>query len=105
MRSALLDLTPVIPVTACHQRNYVETYSRFMPDQSCAAWCVVRLHLARLPATIMPCIAPDKVFWYDGILWKARQPRTDAGIRMTDARSWGVSRPSPDQREGSQWPS
>ena len=29
MRSALLDLTPVIPVTACHQRNYVETYSRY----------------------------------------------------------------------------
>src|SRR2546425_2851370 len=28
MRSALLDLTPIIPVTACHQRNYVETYSR-----------------------------------------------------------------------------
>src|SRR6266851_5926949 len=30
MRSAWLDLTPIIPATACHQRNYVERYSRFM---------------------------------------------------------------------------
>jgi hypothetical protein len=29
MRSALLDLTPIIPATACHQRNYVERYSRY----------------------------------------------------------------------------
>jgi uncharacterized protein YjbI with pentapeptide repeats len=29
MRSALLDLTPIISATACHQRNYVERYSRF----------------------------------------------------------------------------
>jgi len=28
MRNALLDYTPIIPVTACHQSNYVETYSR-----------------------------------------------------------------------------
>ena len=28
MRSALLDLTPIIPATACYQRNYVETYCR-----------------------------------------------------------------------------
>ena len=28
MRNAVLDLTPIIPATACHQRNYVETYSR-----------------------------------------------------------------------------
>jgi hypothetical protein len=30
MRNALLDLTPIILATACHQRNYVETYSRFI---------------------------------------------------------------------------
>jgi hypothetical protein len=30
MRSAWLDLTPIIPATACHQRNYVERYSRCM---------------------------------------------------------------------------
>ena len=29
MRNAVLDLTPIIPTTACHQRNYVERYSRF----------------------------------------------------------------------------
>src|SRR2546426_10242598 len=29
LRNALLDLTPIIPATACHQRNYVETYSRY----------------------------------------------------------------------------
>ena len=37
MRSALLDLTPIIPATACHQRNYVERYSRFIDDQQLAA--------------------------------------------------------------------
>ena len=30
LRNALLDFTPIIAATACHQRNYVETYSRFM---------------------------------------------------------------------------
>src|SRR5712691_4653734 len=29
MRSAWLDLTPIIPATACHQRNYVKRYSRY----------------------------------------------------------------------------
>jgi integrase/recombinase XerD len=29
MRNAVLDLTPIIPTTACHQSNYVERYSRF----------------------------------------------------------------------------
>jgi hypothetical protein len=29
MRNAVLDFTPIIPVTACHQRNDVETYSRY----------------------------------------------------------------------------
>jgi hypothetical protein len=29
MRNAVLDLTPIIPTTACHQRNYVERYSRY----------------------------------------------------------------------------
>ena len=28
MRSALLNLTPIIAATACYQRNYVERYSR-----------------------------------------------------------------------------
>jgi hypothetical protein len=29
MRNALLDYTPIMPATACHQSSYVETYSRF----------------------------------------------------------------------------
>ena len=28
LRSALLDVTPIIPATACHQSNDVERYSR-----------------------------------------------------------------------------
>src|SRR5262249_10898567 len=30
LRIALPDLTPIISATACHQRNYVERYSRFI---------------------------------------------------------------------------
>ena len=29
MHNAVLDLTPIIPTTACHQRNDVERYSRY----------------------------------------------------------------------------
>src|SRR5207253_10184919 len=29
LRNAVLNVTPIIPATACHQRNYVERYSRF----------------------------------------------------------------------------
>jgi hypothetical protein len=29
MRNVVLDFIPIIPATACHQRNYVETYSRY----------------------------------------------------------------------------
>ena len=29
LRSVVLDLIPIIAATACHQRNYVETYSRY----------------------------------------------------------------------------
>ena len=35
LRNAVLDVTPRIPTTACHQRNYVERYSGFRrPRQS-----------------------------------------------------------------------
>ena len=34
MRNAVLNLTLIIPATACHQRNYVERYSRYKSDQS-----------------------------------------------------------------------
>jgi hypothetical protein len=30
LRNALLDFTSIIPATACHQRNDVEAYSRFI---------------------------------------------------------------------------
>src|SRR6266446_710722 len=30
LRNELLDLSPSVPITTCHQRNYVETYSRYM---------------------------------------------------------------------------
>ena len=33
MRNALPDLTTIVPATACHQRNYVETYSRYKRER------------------------------------------------------------------------
>ena len=33
LRSALPDLTPIISATACHQRNYVARYSRFIIER------------------------------------------------------------------------
>ena len=30
LRSVVLDVTPIISATACHQRNYLERYSRFI---------------------------------------------------------------------------
>src|SRR5712671_4968223 len=32
MRNAVLHLTLIIPATACHQRNYVERYSRYKEE-------------------------------------------------------------------------
>src|SRR5882672_11933787 len=37
MRKAVLNLTLIIPATACHQRNYVERYSRSILGGSKAA--------------------------------------------------------------------
>ena len=34
MRNALLDLTTIVPTIACHQRDDVETYSRFIVSSS-----------------------------------------------------------------------
>jgi hypothetical protein len=53
MRSALLNLTPIIAATACYQRNYVERYSRYniegfwrvMKDTIGAGRCFANLHL------------------------------------------------------------
>ena len=38
LRSALLDLTPIIPATACHQRNDVERYSRYKSVGGSRPW-------------------------------------------------------------------
>src|SRR5262249_48373039 len=46
-RSVLLDLTPIIAATACHQRNYVERYSRYKAPYANLAG----LDYAALPAT------------------------------------------------------
>src|SRR5438093_4805247 len=34
MRKAALNVTLKIPATACHQRNYVERYSRFIVNEN-----------------------------------------------------------------------
>src|SRR5215471_21103254 len=34
MRSTWRDLPPIIPATACHQRNYIERYSRYKTLES-----------------------------------------------------------------------
>ena len=48
MRNALLDFTPILPTTVCHQRNYVETYSRYSIEDGkcckkgrCGETCVI----------------------------------------------------------------
>jgi hypothetical protein len=41
MRNEWLDLTTIVPATACHQRNYVETYSRYRPNP-CVGGCAPR---------------------------------------------------------------
>ena len=43
MRSALRDLTPILLATACHQRNYVERYSR-------SNYCFLQRASTALPA-------------------------------------------------------
>jgi hypothetical protein len=50
MRNAVLHLTLIIPATACHQRNYVERYSRFTePHQDCQEGGHVLSAMKRLP--------------------------------------------------------
>ena len=50
LRNAWLDFTPIIPATACHQRNYVETYSRCKGLVQCAVVLdeAIRNQIARL---------------------------------------------------------
>ncbi len=48
MRNAVLTLTLIIPTTACHQRNYVERYSRFTRGRT-STLCVDAGVLAHSP--------------------------------------------------------
>jgi hypothetical protein len=41
MRNALLDFTPILLATTYHQRNYVETYSRYIQEKlKVSALCI-----------------------------------------------------------------
>src|SRR6266446_1350056 len=43
LRSVLLDVTPIIAATACHQRNYVERYSRYKSNNEITVIIVPKL--------------------------------------------------------------
>jgi hypothetical protein len=60
LRSAVLDVTPKIPATACHQRNYVERYSRFTVSLSVSpsSW-VQRVQQSKQPLQLVK--AEDRV--------------------------------------------
>src|SRR5262245_26212846 len=75
LRSAWLDFTPIIPATACHQRNDVETYSRSIHPQDkilprpvptrllpvqypSAAWRLPGKHFRWLPVCQAAGVAP-----------------------------------------------
>ena len=47
LRNSLLDFTSIIPATACHQRNYFETSSRFT-DRARQQQCQTLSHRERL---------------------------------------------------------
>src|SRR5439155_16570515 len=57
LRSVLLDLPPRIAATACHQRNYVERYSRYIVDAR--YWEVTTQHEYDLTGS-QPLIAVKK---------------------------------------------
>jgi hypothetical protein len=49
MRNKLLDLTTIVPATACHQRNDIETYSRSIPKRLISMrWPYVSHHRAKI---------------------------------------------------------
>jgi hypothetical protein len=60
LRTAWLNFTSVIPATACYQRNYVETYSRFKKTVK----IIRRLNRGTRPSCIWgaskhPCVTKD----------------------------------------------
>jgi hypothetical protein len=52
LRNVLLDLTPLIAATACHQRNYAERYSRFNEFPHLVPPCEAAFH-ARMATWLM----------------------------------------------------
>ena len=61
MRSGLLDLTSIIPVNACYQRNYVERYSRFITSPglqhylyNTTPFCYASSHASMGPSSWIP---------------------------------------------------
>ena len=63
MRSAVLDLTPIISATTCHQRNYVPRYSRYSCKRTFNDLTDTLLHQSKRPlaywilATFLLCLA------------------------------------------------
>jgi hypothetical protein len=60
MRNAVLDVTPIIPATACHQRNYIERYSRcrvtrLVPTQLECGTCGCTMKHHYLIETLQKC--------------------------------------------------
>src|SRR6266566_6578679 len=71
MRNAVLDFTPIIPATACNQRTYVETYSKYSkynPIERC--WGILEEHWN---GTLLETV--DTVLhWAHTMTWKAVRP-------------------------------
>jgi len=53
LRSVWLDVPPILPATACHQRNYVERYSRANIWKSVSGTRDSRGHLAEKEASMV----------------------------------------------------
>ena len=69
MRNAWLDFTPIISATACQQRNYVETYSRFCRSvQGHGPLHARRLRIEHVNSRVKRCrIVKDRIrLWKEG---------------------------------------
>ena len=56
MRNAALNLTLIIPATACHQRNYVERYSRSNKKSNLAVPCTAPRPVGNLWLSVQQCL-------------------------------------------------